>query len=431
MNHTDSYQPINYQIIINTLISLFGAAIITAVSSSMQFALTNMKIAVSRLYNKFYTGRYYVRSFEFDYSATCPTRNQHVWDQLVQMSDDKHQISIHGHFSAKKFNFSPLSEFTINNDVYVHATFVERVHEGKSVIQTLVYLKSLSSESLTNTIQLANNKIDRHVIYLYQTKASRYNHGFGIVNKAVYVPTKCIDDIYLPYRDLIVENLDMLLSGKKSHLNMLLHGEPGCGKTSLINAIINYTKWSATVINLKNIVDEDLRMVCSTNRNESISQNFDLFEPQKHIYIIEEIERHNNIVLKPEFKSDEVNDDSSEKKNKLSLSSILNLLQGLVTPAQSIFIITTNHREWLEPAIYRPGRIHLDLELKRMLLKHATQMICKVYPHFTESKLIDYGYQDFDINPCDLENMLEITNSEESFLAKLQLNKQKSGTSKT
>ena len=52
----------------------------------------------------------------------------------------------------------------------------------------------------------------------------------------------------------------------------------------------------------------------------------------------------------------------SEEETPVSLSTILNSLDGLLTPEGLVFFITTNHPEKLDKALIRPGRIDLIKE---------------------------------------------------------------------
>ena len=54
----------------------------------------------------------------------------------------------------------------------------------------------------------------------------------------------------------------------------------------------------------------------------------------------------------------------NNQESKLSLEYFLNILQGTLTMDGSIFIVTTNHLEVLDPAFYRDGRFDVKIELK-------------------------------------------------------------------
>lgn len=63
------------------------------------------------------------------------------------------------------------------------------------------------------------------------------------------------------------------------------------------------------------------------------------------------------------------------KKDKLNLSGLLNVLDGVVDTPDRILIMTTNHPEQLDPALIRPGRIDKKILLGYMSPLHASGMI--------------------------------------------------------
>jgi hypothetical protein len=66
---------------------------------------------------------------------------------------------------------------------------------------------------------------------------------------------------------------------------------------------------------------------------------------------------------------------SSSKKDTLNLSGLLNVLDGVVDTPERILIMTTNHPEFLDPALIRPGRIDKKILLGYMLPQHVLSMI--------------------------------------------------------
>jgi len=78
---------------------------------------------------------------------------------------------------------------------------------------------------------------------------------------------------------------------------------------------------------------------------------------------------------------------SDFKKDKLNLSGLLNVLDGVVDTPERILIMTTNHPEQLDPALIRPGRIDKKILLGYMAPAHAHAMIehyfqCKLQPQY-------------------------------------------------
>merc|ERR550514_135770 len=63
------------------------------------------------------------------------------------------------------------------------------------------------------------------------------------------------------------------------------------------------------------------------------------------------------------------------KKDKLNLSGLLNVLDGVVDTPERIVVMTTNHPEVLDPALVRPGRIDQKLLLSHMKPHNVVAMI--------------------------------------------------------
>ena len=64
-----------------------------------------------------------------------------------------------------------------------------------------------------------------------------------------------------------------------------------------------------------------------------------------------------------------------DKSDKLNLSGVLNVLDGVVDCPNRIVVMTSNHPEKLDPALIRPGRVNLKLFLGYIELPEACEMI--------------------------------------------------------
>jgi hypothetical protein len=147
--------------------------------------------------------------------------------------------------------------------------------------------------------------------------------------------------------------------GIPKKLGILGYGEPGTGKTSTILAIANYLNLNIYYIDLKNVkTNEQLKELFDTVIKNSVNNG---------IIVFEDIDAMTDIVHKRETSSPTSNTTSvlSETNDKISLSYLLNLLDGTLCQENTIFIMTTNHKECLDPAIYRKGRIDIEIEFKK------------------------------------------------------------------
>ncbi|KAF5127128.1 putative mitochondrial chaperone BCS1-B [Metarhizium anisopliae] len=122
----------------------------------------------------------------------------------------------------------------------------------------------------------------------------------------------------------------------------LLHGPPGTGKSSLGSAVAGEFNLDIYIISAPTVDDQALE---------------ELFNrlPERCVVLLEDIDA---------IGTDRQGSDKFGKKEKaLSLSGLLNALDGVASQEGRILIMTTNHIENLDEALIRPGRIDMKLEI--------------------------------------------------------------------
>ncbi|RYQ80042.1 hypothetical protein Ahy_Scaffold1g106718 isoform E [Arachis hypogaea] len=133
-------------------------------------------------------------------------------------------------------------------------------------------------------------------------------------------------------------------------------GPPGTGKSSLIAAMANYLKFDIYDLQLANIVrDSDLRKLLLATANRSI-------------LVIEDIDCSVDL---PERRHVDHHHHHGRKQTdvqvmvQLTLSGLLNFIDGLWSSCgdERIIIFTTNHKERLDPALLRPGRMDMHIHM--------------------------------------------------------------------
>jgi mitochondrial chaperone BCS1 len=149
--------------------------------------------------------------------------------------------------------------------------------------------------------------------------------------------------------------------GVPHHLGIMLHGEPGCGKSSLIHAAASELERSIYYLNLGSVEnDKDLTGLLSGTRDWS-----------KLLLVIEDIDaagvKVNRAPSGPtgvEGKTkNKKSDKDEETSGPVSLSALLNVLDGLLCPDGLVVLATTNHHDKLDPALTREGRFDHTIEL--------------------------------------------------------------------
>ncbi|CAK7342420.1 unnamed protein product [Dovyalis caffra] len=149
----------------------------------------------------------------------------------------------------------------------------------------------------------------------------------------------------------LMEDLDSFINGKEFYRRIgkawkrgyLLYGPPGTGKSSLIAAMANHLKFD--------IYDLDLTDVQSNSELRFLL----LSTPSRSIIVLEDI-NCNAKLQNRESKNDPQNQGDNKE------SSISWMACGLaVVMNVRIIIITSNHREHLDPALLRPGSMDLHI----------------------------------------------------------------------
>ena len=152
------------------------------------------------------------------------------------------------------------------------------------------------------------------------------------------------------------------------HYGILLHGEPGMGKTSIAQAIANEFGARMYMMSGDNIFElpEILQKQVNT---------YNLLKGDYVVLLIEDIDSElkaaalkNRIISKSDKDEDEDN-----RAN--GLATVLNAIDGVADAQNSIYIITTNHKEDIDPALLRPGRIDLDIEIESVNLETFTKFM--------------------------------------------------------
>ena len=199
--------------------------------------------------------------------------------------------------------------------------------------------------------------------------------------------SKSFSNIYGDHVSEMKERLNLFLNhpewyierGIPHSLGILLHGVPGGGKTSTIKAISKDTNRHIFNLSLRdytsqqqltNLFFNDTISVVTENNKHSLK-----IPINKRIYVIEDIDCLTNVVLDRELYPQENTGDG----DAITLSFLLNLLDGVLETPGRILVITSNYPEKLDKAFIRPGRIDVKIEFTYTNRTYILDMINKFY----------------------------------------------------
>lgn len=170
----------------------------------------------------------------------------------------------------------------------------------------------------------------------------------------------------LPSRKSHPENISMVADTRLPLLAVVSpqYGAPGSGKTSLIQSIAGELNLDVYVISLSRAGLDD------SSLQELIS---DL--PEQCIALMEDIDAAFHQTLNRDFSAGEGEETeqanspnpavaSQERTSRISLSGLLNALDGVGAQEGRLLFATTNRYEALDPALRRPGRMDVHVEFR-------------------------------------------------------------------
>ena len=141
----------------------------------------------------------------------------------------------------------------------------------------------------------------------------------------------------------------------------LLYGPPGTGKTSAIRAIASEVGVDIAMLDIgrAGLTDDQLREAM-------------MIAPRGALIAIEDVD------------AAFVEREKGEKALGVSFSGLLNAIDGVASQEGRALVMTTNHRERLDPALIRPGRADVHVELGPVGAATAARLFVRFFPEEPE-----------------------------------------------
>lgn len=287
-----------------------------------------------------------------------PNSDVHIGDVTVSFTEESENVPARDGIKSKS---------VVKRFVHISAPSKDvcDAFKTKVVADYAKFQHDVDSEDVNNSISVfdACHDQDKMLLFKEYTKVVFFKTFKSVFFENKTNVLKQIDD-FLERRQTFAPEKE-----RPYKLGILLHGEPGTGKTSFIRALASYTKRHVLIASLSSIDTVDklhslFRDTTVMMEDESCTVPF-----HKRLIVFEDFDAsdENNVLgdRKGKPQAEEVKLPKSDvimrTTPKITLSHMLNALDGIFVPHGLIFVITTNHIDRFDPALLRPGRIDINL----------------------------------------------------------------------
>lgn len=208
------------------------------------------------------------------------------------------------------------------------------------------------------------------------------------------IPARTADTVILPngLLDTMVKEIRTFLNYEKLyymlgvpyHHGIMLSGAPGTGKSSAAQAIASELHMQTYSVSLSTLESNDafLKFIKNVNSNSVI--------------LIEDVDVASSVTA-----------DRNDKATGVSMETLLNVLDGVLSPHGCVFILTTNHIENFDSAVIRPGRIDATYDIT-YLVDEQFERLCRKFMQLKPEKELNLPtIEGLQITPADVVGVIK------------------------
>jgi chaperone BCS1 len=383
-------------IIFDMLIGLFIAKLI-------EFIFTiNILEYLYKLLNNIYTFRFQFIKGELDIRVKIVNsyeKNDYL--EMINFLIKKNNINInkisynHQNANNQYLLITNLDNCLLENNIYIKITSVmkeENTERDTSVVANPYTIYTIKFYSyIYNSIKISNYIKEFIKIYEIDSTKKPQQITNNTHDSCNFISYKTFDNLFFEAKDNLIKIIKRFENskdeykriGKQYSLTILLYGEAGCGKTSVLKALGNMLKRDIHTIHVNSTMD-----ICDFNyiwfhnlKTQSIDyeclKNKIIHLPEID-YMCEQFlsdnllnssidssqtENKQNIVIQL---NENKQHDNKSKHNCLTKAFFRELLDGVNEQEGRIIVLTTNNIERLDPILFRDGRIDIKIKFDKM-----------------------------------------------------------------
>lgn len=171
--------------------------------------------------------------------------------------------------------------------------------------------------------------------------------------QSIVLPDGILEGIMHDVRDFMGSEQWYRDRGVPYRRGYLFHGSPGAGKTSMVLAVASALDWDVAILNLRDIENDQALMAAMSSIRD------------RQVVVMEDID---------------CLFEARESRSEISLSGLLNAIDGIASHEGHLLFLTTNHRDRLDPALIRPGRVDKEVEFRSATTQQAAALFKRFFP---------------------------------------------------